>query len=81
MKLYQNPASTNARRPRLTAAVLGIALDEVLVDLGKGEHKRPETLILSEGLQYFTLVPGPTSDAFRSDPCVVKGIDNLVDHL
>jgi glutathione S-transferase len=58
MKLYQNPGSTNARRARLTAAVLGIELDEVLVDLGKGEHKRPEYLALNPNGAVPTLVDG-----------------------
>ena len=58
MKLYQNPNSTNARRARLTAAVLGIELDEVLVDLGKGEHKRPDYLALNPNGAVPTLVDG-----------------------
>ena len=58
MKLYQNPGSTNARRARLTAAVLGIDLDEILVDLGKGEHKRPEYLALNPNGAVPTLVDG-----------------------
>jgi len=58
MKLYQNPGSTNARRARLTAAVLGIDLEEVLVDLGKGEHKRPEYLALNPNGAVPTLVDG-----------------------
>jgi glutathione S-transferase len=58
MKLYQHPSSTNARRARLTAAVLGIPLDEVLVDLGKGEHKRPEYLALNPNGAVPTLVDG-----------------------
>lgn len=58
MKLYQNPGSTNARRVRLTAAQLGIELDEVVVDLGKGEHKRPEYLALNPNGAVPTLVDG-----------------------
>ena len=58
MKLYQNPASTNARRARLTAAVLGIDLEEVVVDLRKGEHKRPEYLALNPNGAVPTLVDG-----------------------
>jgi glutathione S-transferase len=58
VKLYQNPASTNARRARLTAAVLGIDLDEVVLDLGKGEHKRPEYLALNPNGAVPTLVDG-----------------------
>jgi glutathione S-transferase len=58
VKLYTNPGSTNARRARLTAAVLGIDLEEVLVDLGKGEHKRPEYLALNPNGAVPTLVDG-----------------------
>lgn len=58
MKLYQNSGSTNARRARLTAAYLGIDLIEVLVDLGKGEHKRPEYLALNPNGAVPTLVDG-----------------------
>jgi glutathione S-transferase len=58
MKLHQHPASTNARRVRLTAAVLGIELDEVTLDLSKGEHKRPEYLALNPNGAVPTLVDG-----------------------
>jgi len=47
MKLYFNPLSPNVRRVRLTAAVLGIELDEQLVDFAKGEHKAPAFLALN----------------------------------
>jgi glutathione S-transferase len=39
MKLYINRLSPNVRRVRLTAAVLGLELEEKEVDFGKGEHK------------------------------------------
>ena len=47
MKLYFNPLSPNVRRVRLTAAVLGLELDEKKVDFAKGEHKSPEYLALN----------------------------------
>ncbi len=58
MKLYYNPLSPNVRRVRLTAAILGIELDEKLVDLGKGEHKTPEYLALNPNGAVPTLVDG-----------------------
>jgi glutathione S-transferase len=39
--------STNSRRARMAAIALGLELDLVLVDLSKGEHKRPEFLRLN----------------------------------
>jgi glutathione S-transferase len=47
MKLYYNPLSPNVRRVRLTAAVLGIELEEKKLDFAKGEHKSPEYLALN----------------------------------
>ena len=58
MKLYSNPRSPNVRRVRLTAAVLGIELEEELVDFGKGEHKRPEHVRLNPNGAVPTLVDG-----------------------
>ena len=58
MKLYMNPLSPNARRVRLTAAVLGLALEEKKLDLAKGEHKRPEYLALNPNGAIPTLVDG-----------------------
>ncbi len=46
MKLYMNAMSPNVRRVRLTAAVLGIDLEEKNLDFTKGEHKNPEYLAL-----------------------------------
>lgn len=56
MKLYYNPMSPNVRRARLTAAVLGISLDEQLVDFSKGEHKSPAYLALNPNGAVPTLV-------------------------
>ncbi|HYQ27545.1 MAG TPA: glutathione S-transferase family protein [Polyangiaceae bacterium] len=58
MKLYYNPLSPNARRVRLTAAVLGIELEEKLLDFSKGEHKNPEYLALNPNGAVPTLVDG-----------------------
>lgn len=58
MKLYYNPLSPNVRRVRLTAAVLGIELEEKLLDFSKGEHKSPEYLALNPNGAVPTLVDG-----------------------
>jgi glutathione S-transferase len=58
MKLYYNPMSPNVRRVRLTAAVLGMALDEKRLDFTKGEHKSPEYLALNPNGAVPTLVDG-----------------------
>ncbi|MGH7331007.1 MAG: glutathione S-transferase family protein, partial [Polyangiaceae bacterium] len=58
MKLYLNPLSPNVRRVRLTAAVLGIALEEKILDFTKGEHKSPEYLALNANGAVPTLVDG-----------------------
>ena len=58
MKLYFNPLSPNVRRVRLTAAVLGLELEEKLLDFSKGEHKNPEYLLLNPNGAVPTLVDG-----------------------
>jgi glutathione S-transferase len=58
MKLYHNPMSPNVRRVRLTAAVLGIELEEKKLDFTKGEHKNPEYLALNPNGAVPTLVDG-----------------------
>ena len=47
MKLYSSPFSSNARKVRLTAALLGIRLELVDVNLGQGAQRRPEFLALN----------------------------------
>lgn len=47
MRLYHHPMSSNARRARMAAVQLGVALDLELVDLAKGEHKKPSFLRLN----------------------------------
>jgi len=58
MQLYMNPLSPNVRRVRLTAAVLGISLDEKRLDFTKGEHKSPAYLALNPNGAVPTLVDG-----------------------
>ncbi len=58
MKLYVTPLSPNVRRIRLTAAVLQIDLQEITLDLTKGEHKQPEYLALNPNGAVPTLVDG-----------------------
>ncbi len=58
MKLYHNPLSPNVRRVRLTAAVLGLELEEKKLDFAKGEHKNPEYLALNPNGAVPTLVDG-----------------------
>ncbi|NUO53748.1 MAG: glutathione S-transferase family protein [Polyangiaceae bacterium] len=58
MKLYVNLVSPNVRRVRLTAAVLGLHLEDVPLDFARGEHKTPEFLALNPNGSVPTLVDG-----------------------
>jgi glutathione S-transferase len=58
MKLYHNPLSPNVRRVLLTAAVLGIELEEQKLDFAKGQHKNPDYLALNPNGAVPTLVDG-----------------------
>jgi glutathione S-transferase len=58
MKLYMNPLSPNVRRVRLTAAVLGLQLEETRLDFARGEHKTPAYLALNPNGAVPTLVDG-----------------------
>ncbi|HKP63409.1 MAG TPA: glutathione S-transferase family protein [Polyangiales bacterium] len=58
MKLYINKLSPNVRRARLTAAVLGLKLEEIALDFTKGEHKKPEYLALNPNGAVPTLTDG-----------------------
>src|ERR1044071_1848972 len=58
LKLYMHAMSPNVRRVRLTAAALGIELDEQKVDLAKGEQKAPAYLALNPNGAVPTLVDG-----------------------
>ncbi|MBS2017392.1 MAG: glutathione S-transferase family protein [Deltaproteobacteria bacterium] len=53
-----NPLSPNVRRVQLTAAVLGLTLEEKSMDFAKGEHKAPEYLALNPNGAIPTLVDG-----------------------
>jgi len=44
MRLYHHPRSANSRRAEMTAILLGVKLDLVVVDLLKGEHKGEDYL-------------------------------------
>jgi glutathione S-transferase len=44
MRLYYHPMSSNARRARMAAHQLGLTVEEVLVDLAKGEQRSPDFL-------------------------------------
>jgi glutathione S-transferase len=58
MKLYMNALSPNVRRVRLTAAVLGVPLEEKTLDLATGEHRSSEYLALNPNGAIPTLVDG-----------------------
>jgi glutathione S-transferase len=58
MKVYVNLLSPNVRRVRLTAAVLGLKLEEINLDFTKGEHKKPDYLALNPNGAVPTLVDG-----------------------
>jgi glutathione S-transferase len=47
MRLYHHPMSSNARRAVMTAIHLKVEVDLSLVDLAKGEQRRPEFLKLN----------------------------------
>jgi glutathione S-transferase len=58
MKLYVNVMSPNVRRVRLTAAVLGLEMEETKIDFAKGEHKSAEYLALNPNGAVPLLVDG-----------------------
>jgi glutathione S-transferase len=58
VKLYVNLASPNVHRVRLTAAVLGLPLEEADVDFIKREHKAPDYVKLNPNGAVPTLVDG-----------------------
>lgn len=58
MKLYHHPLSPNVRRVRLAAAVLGLELEEQIVDFAKGEHKAPAFLAINPNGALPALVDG-----------------------
>ena len=58
MKLYSSPLSSNARRVLVTAAYLGIELEQKIIDFAKGEHQAPEYLALNPNGMVPTLTDG-----------------------
>ena len=58
LTVYVNSMSPNVRRVRLTAAVLGIELEERKLDLGRGEQKSRDYLALNPNGAVPTLVDG-----------------------
>ncbi len=58
MKLYMHSISTNARRPRVVIHHLGLPVEEVVVDMGKGGHRDPAYLALNPHGRVPTLVDG-----------------------
>jgi glutathione S-transferase len=47
MKLYYSPISSNARKVRLAASMLGLPIELVNIDLGKGAQRTPEFLAIN----------------------------------
>ena len=58
MKLYIHPMSSNARRARMAAIVLGHQPELVTIDLQKGEQKKPDYLAINPNGKVPTLVDG-----------------------
>ena len=58
MKLYGFPFSPNTWKVRAVAAHLGLPVEDILVDLGKGEQRAPEYLSLNPTGRTPTLVDG-----------------------
>jgi glutathione S-transferase len=81
VKLYYHPFSPNARRPRIVARLLGLALDEELVDLATGANRKPEYLAINPNGKVPTLVDGDfvlwESNAIDIYLCRVAGNEAL----
>ncbi len=58
MRLYHFPLSSNARRARMAAIELGVPVEEVLVDLAKGQQRTPEYLAMNPSGRVPVLVDG-----------------------
>jgi glutathione S-transferase len=59
-KLYFHPASDNARKARMAAALLNVVLKLELVDIFAGDHKKPEYLAINPN----GMVPTLDDDGF-----------------
>lgn len=58
MRLFHSPVSSNARRAVMTAVHLGTPIDLVLVDLAKGEQRKPDYLKMNPMGRVPTLLAG-----------------------
>ena len=58
MKLYDREQSGNCHKVRLLLSMLGLEYERVPVDLGSGEHRKPEFLRLNPRGQVPTLTDG-----------------------
>lgn len=58
MKLLHFPMSSNARRVRMAAIALGVELEEEIVDLRTGAHKKPDYLAKNPFGRVPTLIDG-----------------------
>lgn len=58
MKLYVHPLSSNSRKVTVTAALLGLEAERVLVELAKGQQYSPEHLALNPNGKVPVLVDG-----------------------
>lgn len=56
IKLHHHPRSTYSRKVRITLIEKGIPFERVLIDLGKGEQKKPEYLAMNPNGKVPTLV-------------------------
>jgi glutathione S-transferase len=61
MKLLTFPPSTNTRKVQMVAHTLGLPLEIVMVDLTKGEHRKPDFLALNPNGKIPVLVDGKTT--------------------
>lgn len=60
MKLYTHPLSGHAHRASLFLSLISADVEEIVVDLAAGEHKKPEFLKLNRFGQLPVLVDGDT---------------------